>query len=138
MIIYTKVSERKCLHCLHLFPGHCYYCFSSELLPKIILVFRTYRVLKTSPSVSKAPGSLLLLDAFQHIKALTDTEPLNLPFSLPRAQAFGIFQLRGEVRGCCHFSEGLAFPCFPYSSPSLFFFNFLLFLLKFSSFTMLY
>lgn len=94
MIIYTKFSERKCLHCLHLFPGHCYYCFSFELLPKIILVFRIYRVLKTSPSVSKAPGSLLLLDAFQHIKPLTNTEPLNLPFSLPRAQAFCIFQCR--------------------------------------------
>ena len=80
MIIYTKFSERKCLHCLHLFPGHCYYCFSSELLLKIILVFRTYRVLKTSPSVSKAPGSLLLLDTFQHIKPLTNTEPLPYPF----------------------------------------------------------
>lgn len=122
MIIYTKFSERKCLHCLLLFPGHCYYCFSSELLPKIILVFRTYRVLKTSPSVSKAPGSLLLLDTFQHIKPLTNTEPLNLPFSLPRAQAFCIFQCRGGVGGCRHFSEGLAFPCFPYTSPSLFFF----------------
>lgn len=124
MIIYTKFSERKCLHWLHLFPGHCYYCFSFELLPKIILVFRIYRALKTSPSVSKAPGSLLLLDAFQHIKPLTNTEPLNLPFSLPRAQAFCIFQCRGRGAwwgGCCHFSEGLTFACFPYMSPSLLF-----------------
>lgn len=39
------------------------------------------------PSVSCAPGSPLLLGIFLHIKPLTSSEPLNLFFSLPGAQA---------------------------------------------------
>ena len=138
MAIYTKFSERKCLHCIHLSPGHCYCCFSSELLLKIILVFRTYRELKTSPSVSKAPGSLLLLDVFRHIKALSNTEAtLSVEGTEPTlfpAQSTILLYLSGPGAA---FSEGLTLASFPYTSlPVFFLFNFILFLLTYSSFTM--